>query len=156
MLRLGTNHDAYLFKQSALCAAMDNGVFVPGNPSITIHSVRIAPLIVVDTAYPIHEWLMKPYGGHGEQWCLCLKCCLSQGSNVVKCAFGRLKAWWQCLTVKLSIAENVIAVISVCVILYNICKDKGHVAEGIYRWANLYRSPNWLRMLRVSTDDQKK
>ncbi|XP_061464216.1 uncharacterized protein LOC133376326 [Rhineura floridana] len=60
----GQNHDSFVFRNSAIFQAMDAGVFVPGNPTTTIRGVQVPPFILADVAYPMHRWLMKPYGGH--------------------------------------------------------------------------------------------
>lgn len=51
----GQNHDAHVFKQSALCVAMDNGSFVLGNPNITIDGARIPPLIIANPVCSLSE-----------------------------------------------------------------------------------------------------
>lgn len=85
----GKNHDTFLFKRSALCG--DIGPFVPGNPATTICGVRVPPLITAGAAYPVREWLIKPYGGHLDDRKVHFDNCLSTARNVVECNFGHLK-----------------------------------------------------------------
>ncbi|XP_048345353.1 putative nuclease HARBI1 [Sphaerodactylus townsendi] len=124
------NRNAHIFRSSAVCVAMDAGVFVPGNPTITIGDVQIPPLIVASGGYPIRRWLMKPYGGHGNSNRSLFDHRLSKAQSVVECAFWRLKARWQCLTVLPVAEENATAVVTACVILHNICEERGHAVLG--------------------------
>lgn len=59
----GRNHNAYLFWASNLCKAKNVGVYVPGNPIVTIEGVLVPPLILADAAYPMRKWLVTPFIG---------------------------------------------------------------------------------------------
>ncbi|XP_063003354.1 uncharacterized protein LOC134413155 [Elgaria multicarinata webbii] len=123
----GKNHDAYVFANSGLCETMDAGVFVPTHPTIRLHGQQIPPLIIADGAYPLREWLMKPYGGALTPQQAHFNRCLRRARLVVEQAFGRLKGRWRSIGVRLELAEeNIPSVISACVILHNICETKGH------------------------------
>lgn len=125
------DNDAEIFRNSAVCEAMDGGLFVPGNPTVTIEGVQIPPLVVANGAYPLRRWLMTPYGGHGDSRRTLFDRHLNRAWDVVEGAFRRLKARWQCLTARLPVAEtNVTAVITACVILHNICEESGHAVLG--------------------------
>ncbi|XP_060095048.1 uncharacterized protein LOC132572218 isoform X2 [Heteronotia binoei] len=121
------NPDASGFCNSALCTAMDNGVYVPGNPTLHLEGVSVPALIVADGAYPMRRWLMKPFGqcqGRRERN---FDSTLHRARNVAECAFERLKARWRCLSARLNVfQENVTSVVRACVILHNICEEKGH------------------------------
>lgn len=122
----GRGHDSLVFKQSALCAAMDAGLFVPGNPTITISGVSVPPLVLADATYPIREWLMKPYGCHIDERKMHFDQRLARARNVVECAFRRLKQRWRCLSSTLCVSEsNAAAVVRACVALHNICEQEG-------------------------------
>ncbi|XP_054832746.1 uncharacterized protein LOC129342904 [Eublepharis macularius] len=128
----GKNHDAFVFRNSALCAAMDNGAFVPGNPSLTVNGVSVPPLMISDGAYPMRRWLMKPYGKFAvtpqQKY---FDRCLARARNRVECSFGRLKGRWQCLLHRLKAREeNVVTIVTACVILHNLCEAKGHEVLG--------------------------
>ncbi|XP_054853248.1 uncharacterized protein LOC129341918 [Eublepharis macularius] len=128
----GKNHDAFVFRNSALCAAMDNGAFVPGNPSLTVNGVSVPPLMISDGAYPMRRWLMKPYGKFAvtpqQKY---FDRCLARARNRVECSFGRLKRRWQCLLHRLKAREeNVVTIVTACVILHNLCEAKGHAVLG--------------------------
>ncbi|XP_060094625.1 uncharacterized protein LOC132571848 [Heteronotia binoei] len=124
------NHDAHIFRNSAICAAMDAGAFVPGNPTIAIGGVQVPPLIVTSRGYPMRRWLMKPYRDHDDSHRSLFDDRLSKAQSVVECAFRRLRARWQCLTVLPVAEENATAVVTACVILHNICEERGHAVQG--------------------------
>lgn len=116
-----------MFAHSNICSLMDAGVYVPGNPTITVMGVRVPAIVIGDEAYPLRRWLMKPHSIQRTpaqrlfDYRLCRACC------VVERAFGRLKARWRRLSVRLEIFfENVNALICACVVLHNICEKKGH------------------------------
>ncbi|XP_054846352.1 uncharacterized protein LOC129336948 [Eublepharis macularius] len=131
----GKNHDAFVFRNSAICAAMDTGVFVPGNPTLTVNGVSVPPLMITDGAYPMRRWLMKPYGKFAiTQQQKYFDRCLARARNKVECSFGRLKGRWQCLLHRLRAREeNVVTIVTACVILHNLCEAKGHGVLGSLR-----------------------
>ncbi|XP_054830360.1 uncharacterized protein LOC129326222 [Eublepharis macularius] len=128
----GKNHDAFVFAHSALCSAMDSGALIPNNHDMVLDGIRIPPVILADGAYPMRRWLMKPYGrttttpaqrNFDRQLARC--------RNVVERSFGRLKSRWRCLSHRLQIREqNVISVVTACVVLHNLCESKGHPIVG--------------------------
>ncbi|XP_054831617.1 uncharacterized protein LOC129327162 [Eublepharis macularius] len=131
----GKNHDAFVFKNSCICAAMDTGTFVPGNPTLNLNGVSVPPIILSDGAYPMRPWLMKPYGKlavsrrehHFDR-------CLSRSRNQMEKSFGRLKGRWQCLLHRLKAREeNLVTIITACVILHNICEARGQQFLGELR-----------------------
>ncbi|XP_054836355.1 uncharacterized protein LOC129330348 [Eublepharis macularius] len=131
----GKNHDAFVFKNSNICAAMDNGSFVPGNPTLNLNGVSVPPIILSDGAYPMRPWLMKPYGKlaitRREQN---FDSCLSRARNQVEKSFGRLKGRWQCMLYRLKAREeNLVSIITSCVILYNICEAREQRFPGDLR-----------------------
>ncbi|XP_015281203.1 PREDICTED: putative nuclease HARBI1 [Gekko japonicus] len=123
----GKDKDASFFRNLALCEAMDQGSFVPGNPTMTLGDVEISPLILGDATYPLKKWLMRPFTGnlspHEEQFNSRLNDC----RKVAGQAFGRLKGRWRCLATRLEVAEeNIIPVVVGSVVLHNICENRGH------------------------------
>ncbi|XP_063152340.1 uncharacterized protein LOC134492110 [Candoia aspera] len=127
----GKSHDPWIFGKSALCTAMDEGTFVPENPTLSLGGVEIPPLILTTGANPLRKWLLKPYEGRLDRRKRAYNKTFKRCHGVAKQAFGRLKARWQCLTGRLPVAEeNVVAVVTACVVLHNICETKGHVLQG--------------------------
>ena len=63
----GTVHDAHLFKNSSLYTSLCGGIFTPHDSVYdTINGVRVPPLIIGYLAYPLQDWLMKPYVDRGN------------------------------------------------------------------------------------------
>ncbi|XP_054841812.1 uncharacterized protein LOC129333895 [Eublepharis macularius] len=124
----GRNHDAFVFRNSHLCAAMDAGAFIPGNPTLNLQGISVPPIIISDGAYPLRRWLMKPYGtSAGSAAHRHFDKVLCRARNTVERCFGRLKSRWRCLAARLNCREeNVVTVVSACVILHNICEARGH------------------------------
>ncbi|XP_048345239.1 putative nuclease HARBI1 [Sphaerodactylus townsendi] len=123
----GRNHDAFVFCNSALCTAMDAGAYVPGNPTLHLEGVSVPALIVADGAYPVRRWLMTPFGQGLDRRERNFDDALCRAHSVVEGAFGRLKARWRRLSLPLNgYQKNVTATARACVILHNICEEKGH------------------------------
>ncbi|XP_054843560.1 uncharacterized protein LOC129335133 [Eublepharis macularius] len=122
----GRNH-VLVFANSVICEAMDAGVFVPGNPCLTLEGVAVPPIIISDAAYPMRRWLVKPYNSPATPAERYFNKGLTRARNVVEHAFGRLKGCWRCLRSCLLVAEeNVTSIAVACVVLHNLCEQKGH------------------------------
>ena len=89
-----------------------------------IDDVRVPPLILGDSAYPLQDWLMKPYVDRGN---------LSREethynnllsvTRVVENAFGRLKGRFNSLGKRLDLnANNCATVTAACCVLHNFCE----------------------------------
>ncbi|XP_042310079.1 uncharacterized protein LOC121923591 [Sceloporus undulatus] len=122
-----------VFSNSALCQAMDEGTFIPGNPTVTMGGVQVPPLILADDSYPLRKWLMTPYEDQPNERERVYNANFNKCRSVIEQAMYRLRGRWQCLTGRLPLAEeNVVAVVTACVVLHNICESKGHVLqEGV-------------------------
>ncbi|KYO21941.1 hypothetical protein Y1Q_0000595 [Alligator mississippiensis] len=59
----GSMHDEHMFRNSPVPGLMEKGHYAPGMEETVIHSITIPLVILVDAAYPLNPWLMKPYGG---------------------------------------------------------------------------------------------
>lgn len=130
IVNVGRKHDAHVLRGSNIFDTMDTGVWVPGNPTLTIEGVQIPPLIVADVPYPIRRWLMIPYTGTLTPEQACFNRVHNKAKSVVERAFGRLKARWRCLLFQLPVTEkNMNSVICSCIILHNVCEDHGHPVE---------------------------
>ncbi|XP_008106845.1 uncharacterized protein LOC103278531 [Anolis carolinensis] len=126
----GSNLDVKVIQNSAVFEKMEAGVFVPGNPTITVGGTRIGPLLVSDGGYPIRRWMMTPYSGELTKKQVLFNRRLSHAKAVVEMAFVQLKGRWQCLTAPLEVSEeNVPSVIAACVILHNICETNGRALD---------------------------
>lgn len=123
----GKDTDNSFFRTLALCEAMDQGSFVPGNPTMTLDNVEIPPLILGDASYPLKKWLMRPFTDNLNPCKEGFNSRLNDCKKVAEQAFGRLKGRWRCLATRLEVAEeNIIPVVVGSVVLHNLCENRGH------------------------------
>ena len=98
----GSIHDARILRLSSLFQRPTVSQLYR-RPVRNINGLDIAPLIVGDSAYPLKEWLMKPYPDNGllsnAQKRFNKK--LSQGRVIAEQAYGHLKGRWRCLDKRL-------------------------------------------------------
>ena len=120
----GKSHDARIFKNSPLYKECQNRSFLPINMSKQIGNVEVAPLILGDSAYPLENWLMKPYSDRGNLNPdeVNFNFALSGIRVVVENAFGRLKGRFQCIAKRIDTSlEHTINIVTTCCILHNFC-----------------------------------
>lgn len=122
----GKVHDARLFRNSSLYTALSSGAFMPDSSVIRmIDDVRVPPLILGDSAYPLQDWLMKPYVDRGNlsREETHYNNLLSVTRVVVENAFGRLKGRFNSLGKRLDLnANNCATVTAACCVLHNFCE----------------------------------
>ncbi|KAM7170969.1 uncharacterized protein RBU57_005431 [Macrochelys suwanniensis] len=117
-------HDAHIFWNTGLFRKLQAGTFFP-DQKITIGEVEMPIVILGDPAYPLMPWLMKPYTGSLDSSKERFNNRLSRCRMTVECAFGHLKGSWHSLYGKLDLADDdILAVISACCTLHNICEGK--------------------------------
>lgn len=120
----GSLHDARVLRNTEIFYRCENGEFL-ATPKDVIEQVTVRPLIIGDSAYPLSEWLIKPYRHAGDltQAQRYFNRRLSGSRSIVERGFGLLKARWRCLLKRLdNEIENVSDVIISCFILHNICQ----------------------------------
>ena len=123
----GSVHDAGVFRNTDLYKYGDNGRLFP-NWKVQYHNVDVPLSVIGDHAYPLLEWVMKPYSDTGRltRQQLNFNYHLSRARNVVENAYGRLKARWRCLLKwNGSSLQNVCVQIAACCTLHNICESFG-------------------------------
>ena len=114
-----------MLKNSPLFQTVCQGVFDPTKYSVVIKGQSVPPLILGDSAYPLQDWLQKPFSqGSGltpQQ--VHFKNCLSMDRVVVENAFGRLKGRFKCIAKRLDLrVDNCVLVVSACCTLHNYCE----------------------------------
>ena len=95
------------------------------HPTKLVDQKIVRPLILGDGAYPLCDWLVKPfYQDHRlDPVETKFNRSLSSTRVVVEQAFGLLKARWRCLLKRLdNKVENVSKIIITCCVLHNICQ----------------------------------
>lgn len=101
-------------------------------PTCNINGTEIRPLLAGDSAYPLTNWLVKPYPDRGrltpEQRKFNVK--LSAQQSVVERAFGTLKAYWRIALKKVEQKTSTLkkTLIAACV-LHNICIERGDLYD---------------------------
>ena len=89
----GSIHDARVLRLSGLYELAENEQILSG-PTCNINGTEVRPLLAGDSAYPLTNWLVKPYPDRGrltpEQRKFNIK--FSALRSVVERAFGTLKA----------------------------------------------------------------
>lgn len=121
----GRSHDARVFRNSPLYLRHEEGCpMFPQRPRIV--EGREIPLVLLgDPAYPLQDWLMKPYraGANMTAEQRRFNYCLSRSRMVVERAFGRLKGRWRVLmkTMETNISRAP-SIFLACCVLHNICE----------------------------------
>ena len=89
-------------------------------------TVSIAPYLVGDAAYPLADWLIKPfpYENNMQFRPKIFNLALSQARVSIERAFGMLKGRWRLLLGKLQLEPSFASdVVTACTILHNICQE---------------------------------
>lgn len=122
----GKVHDARVFRNSSLYTSVCSGAFIPDTTVYQmISGVRVPPLILGDSAYPLKDWLMKPYVDHGNlsREEINFNNLLSITRVVVENVFGRLKGRFNSIGKRLDLnANNCCTVTAACCVLHNFCE----------------------------------
>ncbi|KAJ7316353.1 hypothetical protein JRQ81_002515 [Phrynocephalus forsythii] len=106
---------------------MDEGTLIPGSPLFTYAGVSIPPIILGDGAYPLCKWLRKPFAVPRNDRERHYNKIFNRSRCVVERAFGRLKARFRRLSVRIEAhIENINSIIASAVILHNICEREKH------------------------------
>ncbi|XP_028325402.1 non-structural maintenance of chromosomes element 4 homolog A isoform X1 [Gouania willdenowi] len=101
-----------------------------GQNKVTESGCDVGHYLIGDAAYPMHEWLMKPFLDTGsltpEQKMYNSR--LKYARSVAETAFRRLKGRWRCLLkkhgCKLELSKKIALT---CCVLHNICEDHGDI-----------------------------
>ena len=128
-------HDARVLRLSGFFNRVSQGqieAFANGTMQ-DINGLDVALFIVGDGAYPLQEWLLKPYPKIGvlAQDEKRFNKELSKASVKVEHCFGMLKGRWRILkNVILDDLQKVPLIVLYCCILHNICTFQNNVYSG--------------------------
>ncbi len=122
----GNSHDAIIFESTELCSKIKEGNCIPEIKN-NIGGVNVLPLIIADSAFSLSKWMMKPYGdavlSEKQKY---FNYRLSRARMVTEGAYGQLKGRWRILLRKCDSAnEEVRRCALACVVLHNVCIEKG-------------------------------
>ena len=134
----GRVHDARVLANSPLYGLGQNGTLFPPDKTEVINGVTIPVVIIGDAAYPLLEWLMKPYADNGRLTPSqrAFNNNLSSTRMAVEIAFGRLKGHWRILLKRLDMkTQNVPLAVGACCTLHNICEIHGEAFDDNW-WPN--------------------
>ncbi|XP_029947546.1 protein ANTAGONIST OF LIKE HETEROCHROMATIN PROTEIN 1 [Salarias fasciatus] len=136
----GRMHDARVLRLSSLWEVLSDGQLL-GQQKANISGRQVGHNIIGDPAYPMLEWLMKPFSDTGRltpaQSMYNFR--LSSARSVMEMAFGRLKGRWRWLLkrneCKLELAKRMVLA---CCVLHNICEEHGDnfVEEHLGSWSD--------------------
>ncbi|XP_070412035.1 uncharacterized protein [Nothobranchius furzeri] len=123
----GSLHDARVLRLSTFWDLVAHGQLHPTSTK-NIEGVNVGFYVLGDSAYPLQNWLLKPFSDNGrltaEQQAYNRK--TSRARVVVENAFGRLKGRWRCLLKRNdSDVELLKHMVLTCCVLHNICESHG-------------------------------
>ena len=123
----GSVHDARVLANSRLYQRAEGGSCFPLKKR-DINGVETTPVIIGDAAYPLLNWLLKPYrettSSTDEEKHFNYR--LSRARMVVENAFGRLKGRFRILMKRNDCdIETTLTMVAACVVLHNICEMSG-------------------------------
>ena len=122
----GNSHDSIILQSTKIWESITSGNVIP-QISKKIGGYEVMPLIVADSAFPSSIYIIKPYGdGEPTEKQKYFNYRLSRSRMVVESAFGQLKSRWRVLYKKCESSKETVKLYALaCVILHNICIEKG-------------------------------
>nr|XP_054590279.1 uncharacterized protein LOC129154569 [Nothobranchius furzeri] len=139
----GSMHDARVLRLSSIWDLASCGNLFPDH-SIKIAGVDFGCCILGDSAYPLQDWLLKPFTDTGrltEQQLLFNKK-FSRARVVVGNAFGRLKGSWRCLLQRNDCDVSLVrSMILTCCALHNLCESHGEHYDNVWTTETDYPEP---------------
>ena len=135
----GNSHDSIIFQSTQLYTEITVNSCIP-SVAKNEGGIEIYPLLLGDSAFPFRPWMMKPFTNSvltPQQRNFNYR--LSRARMVTEGAYGKLKGRWRVLYKKCERKrENVKIITLACVVLHNICIDKGDSAPRTW---DLSRDP---------------
>ncbi len=130
----GSVHDSRILRNSWVFRDASRGHILTTPVFQLNQSTKIKPYLLGDAAYPLSEWLIKPFPqvkdiDHGQKM---FNLALSQARVSIERAFGTLKGRWRLLLGKVILEPSFAAdVVVACSVLHNICQDRQEPCEDV-------------------------
>ena len=122
----GNNHDSGIFEATALNRDISENNVIP-SIGRNVNTVQVPPVIIGDSAFPFHPWLMKPYtnavltdaqSNYNYRH--------SRARMVAEGFFGQLKGRFRVLLRKCDSSKSTVKVMALAaIVLHNICLEVG-------------------------------
>ena len=122
----GISHDSIILQSTQLWTDISEG---EASPPITrdLDGTKVPPLILGDSAFPFKTWLTKPFTNAlltPQQHYFNYR--LSRARMVTECAYEQLKGRWRVLERKCESPPEIVRVVTLaCIVLHNICIERG-------------------------------
>ena len=121
----GSVHDARVLSNSKIFEKGNNDTLFPQNIEEEISGQRVNPVIIRDGAYPLLQWLMKPYPENNTTPRIkkLFNYQLSRARMTVENAFGKWKGRFIRFSKRVDMAvSSVVNIVKTSCILHNICE----------------------------------
>ena len=122
----GKSFDARIFENSSLYQDCLQRTFLYRILARRMQNTSIPLLIMRESAYPLEEFIMKPYTDREDlnPKARRYNVALSKTRVVVENAFGRLKDRFQCLSERDTSVQKPVNIVAACCTLHSVCELK--------------------------------
>ena len=112
-----------MFANSGINRKLQNSQLAKAYQCILPGMTPLPNYIIGDPAYPLTPFCIKELDTRSSNAEVIFNNLLRSATNPVECAFGRLKARWSILTLKMDLKlDNIPTVIYACFVLHNFCE----------------------------------
>ena len=119
----GATHDAKVFAYSSINQRIKDQTHPYLCRTLLPGRDKVGLLLLADPAYPLLPHVMKEYAHCTDDAQVVFNQMLRDARNPIECAYGRLKARWQILTVPLPLkVQDITLIILACFVLHNWCE----------------------------------
>lgn len=126
----GATHDAKVFSYSSINTVLQKQNQPYFSKTLLPGRNKVGTLLLGDPAYPLLPHIMKEYGTCTNDSQVIFNQMLRDARNAIECAYGRLKARWQILTMPIRFKlEDVPLIILSCFVLHNWCEQHKIVVD---------------------------
>lgn len=122
----GKDCDSNILQQTEFWTLLcEKKLNIPNPVPLPPEGIKVPYVFVADDAFPMHEHIMRNYGGHNlstKQKVFNYRLCKAR--KYVECAFGILSNKWRVFHSALNLSKDTaIEVVKACVVLHNIVRE---------------------------------